>query len=545
MSALSSRIDSLRDLLRPIAGEALAAQLGFCALAGLAVLWAMASFTFGLFWDQGMFTSVGDAIVRGEAPYRDAWDIKGPAAYYLCALVQSIFGRTTWGLHVLDFAFLLPALLMLRQAIARLTTPVVASWAALGLVLWYASLGWKFATQPDGWATMILIVAIAPLLGRDGPPPVRRLLLSGIGIGVATLFKPTYAPLLAVPGIVVLLSSPPVGADQLRRSAVEIVWLSIGWAIPVAVCGVVALAQGWLAALYEVLIDYNRSAYSGVDSLRLTERVGNTLRFFWSTIPPQKYGRVHNGVGIGLAALLMGGAELWRRSPRRAAPVLVWFAICLGTVVLQGRFYSYHWIPLAPPLVVLCAVGLAALHDAGGALPRRFAQLLAAVLLLQLSSTPLEYGYGFLRYATGGWSPELYYGSMGDARFNVWDEQETARYLREHTDEEDTITVWGVNADLHFLSGRRSTSRFVHSMGLASFPGPYQDRYRDEFIAALRANPPTYFVVGIQWSWHATPESSLADFPALKRFVEDGYHEEWRQGSLTLLRRNERRGDAP
>jgi hypothetical protein len=59
----------------------------------LAGAWVVMSFTYPFGWDQGLFAWVGDAIVRGGLPYRDAWDFKGPLLYYVYALAQWLFRR--------------------------------------------------------------------------------------------------------------------------------------------------------------------------------------------------------------------------------------------------------------------------------------------------------------------------------------------------------------------------------------------------------------------------------------------------------------------
>ena len=53
---------------------------GWRALAlGLVAVWAVASLGWPFGLDQGIFAWVGDTVLRGGWPYRDAWEIKGPA----------------------------------------------------------------------------------------------------------------------------------------------------------------------------------------------------------------------------------------------------------------------------------------------------------------------------------------------------------------------------------------------------------------------------------------------------------------------------------
>ena len=65
----------------------------YFGLAALAAVWVTASLSWPFGWDQGILAWAGDVIHQGGMPYRDAWDIKGPLAYYLYALAQWLFGK--------------------------------------------------------------------------------------------------------------------------------------------------------------------------------------------------------------------------------------------------------------------------------------------------------------------------------------------------------------------------------------------------------------------------------------------------------------------
>ena len=86
---------------------------------------------FGL--DQGIFAWVGDTVLRGGWPYRDAWEIKGPVTHFFYALAQALFGRDVWGLRVLDLSLLAEAAVAVRDlhrvAHAQVEQPVVAAGA--------------------------------------------------------------------------------------------------------------------------------------------------------------------------------------------------------------------------------------------------------------------------------------------------------------------------------------------------------------------------------------------------------------------------------
>jgi hypothetical protein len=62
---------------------ALIPQLTLAGIVALGVAWAVASLTWPFGMDQGVLAWVGDVVVRGGMPYRDAFDVKGPFPHYL------------------------------------------------------------------------------------------------------------------------------------------------------------------------------------------------------------------------------------------------------------------------------------------------------------------------------------------------------------------------------------------------------------------------------------------------------------------------------
>ncbi|MDP9349243.1 MAG: hypothetical protein M3P24_08905, partial [Gemmatimonadota bacterium] len=83
---------------------------------------------------------MADVILAGGLPYRDAWEVKGPLAYYLVALGNLAFGRNYWGIRLFDLLIIgvgtLPMYRFLRHFI-----PASFSLAGVGLfLLWYAAL---------------------------------------------------------------------------------------------------------------------------------------------------------------------------------------------------------------------------------------------------------------------------------------------------------------------------------------------------------------------------------------------------------------------
>jgi 4-amino-4-deoxy-L-arabinose transferase-like glycosyltransferase len=177
--------------------------LGWIA-AGAAILWLPMSFPIP--GDQGLFSWAGDVIVRGGMPYVDAWDMKGPVVYYVYAAAQKAFGVHLWTIRIVDAALLITAAVFVRRAAIALTDRVTGTWAALIFFLWYASQSYWHTAQPDGWTGMILIIALAPVIGRTTSVTPVQAAWVGVCIGLVTLFKPLWVMFLLLPATHVVVA---------------------------------------------------------------------------------------------------------------------------------------------------------------------------------------------------------------------------------------------------------------------------------------------------------------------------------------------------
>ena len=216
-------------------------------------------FPFG--WDHGILASVGDIVLHGGMPFRDGWDMKGPVAYLPFTLVQLIFGRYLWSIRIFDLTLLLVACISLARMIGRLSTPSVGAWSGLALFLSYASFGYFFTAQPDGWAGLAMMAGFAPLIGVSGTPRTRQLALCGVFIGLSTLVKPFYATFILVPAIDLIAD---LGQQTIRRIANGFVALGAGFVFPIALCLSWFAANGALGDFYSVHFLYAAGEYSDV-----------------------------------------------------------------------------------------------------------------------------------------------------------------------------------------------------------------------------------------------------------------------------------------
>jgi Dolichyl-phosphate-mannose-protein mannosyltransferase len=526
----------------PHVGEPIAAsaRAALAILALIAALWAVASLSWPFGWDQGVFAWIGDAILHGRQPYLNAWDVKGPAAFYPFALTQALFGRGMSGIRVFDLALLALAAWSMLRHLPPLVGRTAAAFMTLFLILQYASVGYWDTAQPDGWQMLLTVAAVVPLLADPRPTP-RLLLLNGAVVGLGVLFKPPYLALGLVPLLAVLLSQALSRAERRRGVAL----LLVGAAAPVALClGWLAL-HGALGVMFDGYIEYNLEV-SGVHS-----PVVSLLRRMY------KFLVTDQTLLLALPAAFAGVAALTHEERRRAAILGAWIGVGLLIVLVQGRLFVYHWHAVFAPLLLLAGTGLARLWPPrtatnaprAGALRvdalRAFVHGYLFLLALFVVRSPLRAVVAWGRYAVGASSQAEYDARFGmpSTDFAIGDDRVAAAWLAAHTAPETPVLVWS-DPMVSYLAGRPTVSRFPYHIAHVGFetlpPTPRQLRYRAEFFQALARRPPALVLVRTSFlSPATTPDdrrSIPTNFPEFGRWLDARYRPDGAVAGFTVYR---------
>lgn len=322
-------------------------------------------------WDQGIHAWIGGVINAGGLPYRDAWDSSGPLACYLHAVAERIFGANAWGIRVLDLALLALSAYGIARCAGRLTHPGIGHYAGLGLILWYASGGWWHTAQRDGWASMLLLWGLAPVVG--GNVQIGWYAWAGATIGSAVLIKPIFGTYVLTAG----LSAFFVTESWRVRLAAWVVTLG-GFCVPLGIAAAWFALHGAMDDVLEAYVLWPMQVYR--------ETAGGTMWSVRKVVEQALDGRVYCML---LPTALFGLVALWRSSRRVFWVLASWSGLALTGVVVQGRFFDYHWLPLHPSAILLSAVGI---HRALQSIPswrQTFVPIYLGVVGLHLLCYPM------------------------------------------------------------------------------------------------------------------------------------------------------------
>jgi len=536
----SSREPAARDeRFARSADRALLVGVGVLLLVGLVLLLG-----YGYGRDQGIYAVVAGAIVRGGAPYLDAWDFKPPAIFGVYAAARALLGPgivAVRGVEALAYLSLVPAFMLLSRRVlgdARpgLLAAAVALFAQLQLEYWDTA-------QPESFGGVAVVWALVlALSAEDAGGAARRRAQLGAGAlyAVAGLFKPHLGA-----GILV---SAALAARGARRSgapaAPPLLFYAVGGALVVAVAVVWLVAAGAWPATLETFLVFLPSYHA--------------VRFEWAALPVDALRTLRDAL-FGFTAFVPAGLVLLVAlpplAPRERAAALHAVGVVLvqlAGVATQARFYPYHFAASLTLLALPAGWGLWKGWQRARRSRLGVAVALAAALMLAWK-TPAVPAYGGLDF----WErarlrvallvdrvdprAENLLHTAGDVHYGA--NRRAASWITTRTPPDSTLYVWGFEPMLYAMADRRPASRWIYNVP-QRLDWEHRERVRKELLADLRRERPAAIVVvqrdvreGVTGS-DRDSRAALERFPELDRLLVEAYAPAWSVEDLTVhLRR--------
>ncbi|MBN2056531.1 hypothetical protein JW905_16520 [bacterium] len=451
--------------------------------------------------DQGQYAYFARQWRDGNAPYRDLWDQKPPGFYLIIMLLQEMLGT---GMHVQRVGDLAAAagIALLLWLLARRLGGSIARGAGLAAaccfpIVYFGGFIYWDTAQPEIWLSLFATAAVVSI---TGPPSLPRTALSFGLLAAAVLVKlpaAVLAPFLAVMLWLRLAERPPMLlAKHLGAAAGGM----LGPAVAVAAL-VLRHHDAW-RNMVEILLRYN--AYyvmAKAGEVTMLDLVWQPLSFQLEA--PATVLLYLLGLAVGVRLL---SRTAWRT-------VLLWCAGSFLVLLVQKKYYLYHYVVLLPPVCYLVGLGVAwlgfLLHrfaagggsDLGRAGRRATAGLSAAGLCLLFTWGQVRPFY--TGYLDRWW--DLVSGRMGHFRFysqfggpdgyEYISNSMIARFLRWNAGPADFLAVQGFEPALYELTGLSCPSRFYSTFPLMDPKlSAFRPEWRHEYRTSLSQSHPRWIV---------------------------------------------------
>jgi 4-amino-4-deoxy-L-arabinose transferase-like glycosyltransferase len=429
--------------------------------------------------DEGAFGYAGQAILRGEMPYRDFFDHKPPGLLYLYAAVMLFVPPTAAGVH----AFLLAWNLLALAALAFVAWKLAGRRAALWTAFVYSVV--SVAPSVQGFTASAELIAIAPLAASLALAfaPRRRglmMILAGVLAAFVFLIKPPYAlPLLATP---LLLRAQ--GERWKRDTAM---WVAGGATIGVLVA--VAFAGVWKEFWYWNAT--HNTVYRNLSWDGWRERFAVVL------------GHLMRDLFVPFALAAVGCVWAIAKRVRYAWFLTAFFVLSAISCIQAGYFYLHYFAQIVAALALAAGIGAAAALDRAPA-PRLSAAALAALILIIPAVAKPWY------WITPN-PIEVTLRQLGSQAFEA--SPLIAGYLRERTGPDDAVWVYGSEPQIAFQAERKNANPYV-MMYPVTLPFPRQSEFQRRTWERVQAMQPAYIVL-------AKPKSLLPRTPGMDTFLDE------------------------
>lgn len=423
--------------------------------------------------DEGEYAYIGWRLQHNELPYRDWFDQKPPAIFWVYRLALSLPLEPVRAVHFVGLLFSAAASCALFVIGLRFMSRFWA-WiaAALFAVLATDPLIQGQAANTELFMLLPLILSQVALLraASNSKRTVLFMILAGALTGVAITFKQ-----VAAVNWFFLVGLYPffVAAKERWRGALAfVIWSATGM---IAVLGFVAL-YFWLRHGLQDLI-YNVFTHN----LEYVSAVRASVRFRLCQNTLALLGRTQMIVWIAAAAGL--ASLLLNHRPKWCLFLAGWIVTSMIGVSASGYFFPHYFQQLLPPLALAAAAGAERLD--GIQLLRKLPSwsrrgALGSILAL----LPAMVSYPFLFTYTPAEAVRKIYPREFFAEM-----PELGRRIASVTPPEGRVFIFGAEPELLFYARRTSATRYIFLFPLY---GPYRNALEKQKAASdeiLRAQP--------------------------------------------------------
>lgn len=412
--------------------------------------------------DAGVFLYAGSRLLKGETPYLDVWDHKGPLIYFINALGVVLDPGGERGIWLLEALALMVSGWLCYRAL-RPSFGLVPAMAGTALLFCGMVLILRPGNYTEEFALPFSMLALFVILRNPKVTPCPfGMVLIGLTLGGALLLRPNLVG-IEVAVIVYLLGSL-VHRRRFRASFAASGWIALGAAAAIVpFVGFFASRQA-LPAVWDEYVRFN------LDYVR--EGTVSPIAIItrgMSMLAP---------AGLPILAVLAWLAAfaglVFRRLRLQLGPApiigLMALPLELALLAVAGRVRTHYFIALLPVLVVLSAWAIHRIivlvrAKAG---PSSFNPKMVIVVVLLAASA----------FVPARLTMANLWALLRDGpRDTGWIVDELAPY------EGDYLLMWGAEAAYNYLSGRPSPTLYVYQYPLyaCSYANP-------EMVNSLRGD---------------------------------------------------------
>jgi hypothetical protein len=484
--------------------------------------------------DYGIFAYIGQQIVLGRLPYKDAWDHKPPAIFYVDALGLWMAHGLRWGIWAIEFVLLFAAIWMSYALLKKLWGVLPA---LFGVAIWTIGLS---ATLEGGNTTeefplaFHFLALILFLRLFDTPDAPLDNILIGLSFGISFLFRANNA--MIETAIVLLFILFRILQRDFMTIFRQLAWMGIGALLPILGTAAYFWRQGILKDMYDASITYN-VIYS---ETKFSNTSGAVAGFQVLGIPAW--------IGlIGYIIVLVLLFQQWRakaKFPPSLLLLLIAYPMALSLSDPAQRNYAHYFINWLPLIALLSGLFFYTLQN--NLIPALKKIVYPETIYLGAALLILIAFLVFSGQAIENWKTF----SNLIQRTDVERVSVISAYVKDNTQPGDFVLFWGGFPGENLMSRRASPSAYITYPLLLD--SNLSEGFSDQFFTDITRNRPALIVdmdyakaLSIDPKKRAVQLANLKVWPYLPanitevlKFIDDNYRVEATFRNATVYRLN-------
>ncbi len=482
--------------------------------------------------DYGIFSYIGQQILLGKLPYKDAWDHKPPAIFYFDALGLWIGHGLRWGIWLIEFISLVAAIWFSYILIKKLWGVLPA---LFGTVLWLYGLNLTLqggnSTEeyplPFHFLALFLFLKLV-----ESPDDLLANLLVGLTFGVSFLFRANNAAVETV--VVLTLLVLQVLQRNFRVIFKQLTWMAIGALVPILGTAIYFLSQHLFNEMFAASILYNiaysETKFAGAPAIVAGLRALGIVGWI--------------GVAGYIAALILLIRQ-WRTKP---FPILLLLVIGAPLAVLVSdpaqRNYAHYFINWLPFIALL-----------GGSITHLIQNRLIPKLQNMPTIEPLLVGSALtltIAFFIVSGQAIQYRESFTNVinRTDVERISAISDYVENNTNSNDQVIFWGGFPGENLMARRASPTAYITYPLLLD--SNLSEQFSGQFMRDLMQSRPVLIVdmeytkaLSLDPQKRAAQLAAHSEWPFLPpnindvlKFIDENYHLEITFKNATVYRLN-------
>lgn len=460
------------------------------------ILFAYPSLNYPFGSDQGVFAYMARIILKGGAPYKDAWDIKPPGIYLLYALGMKIFGDSMQSIRIFDLCFTLSSVLLIFYLVKKLFNEHSAFISAFFYIFYYYINDFHVLAQSESFCNLFILITFLFLYlvltsPRERPNFRIHFFCFLIGIfSVLTVWIKPAAISISLISLYFIIEKWIKEKNTLKLVNGIILFFAGGFGVSILFFIYLLRKDALMDFLYTIFIWDKK--YSVI-----LYKAGWTEFIKTMSIPLLYFIKYHLPflilALIGMIITVIKSRDFGHHF------VLGYFLATLLCLLFQGKFFYYHWLTCYIPMSIFIGnLFYLSIKNYKKIYPIIF--ILVALILIYIYTIE-KYLFSFkfiMAYKMGHISEEVYYrgfggyGSLEPGHFSFQANYEVADYIKNHTNNEDPILIFSFSSVPYYLSKREAPTRFFFNVPVIA---PWSNKdWRKEFLNDIKWNPPKYFI---------------------------------------------------